>query len=204
MKNNIMNFRDIVMGRYATKKFDGKTIEENKVNQLMELIKLAPSSFNIQPWKIKIITDKATKEKLLPLSMNQHQVTTCSHLLVFCADTNILALVDKLEAQMLKAGAQKTAIADYIGMMRGFASGMNEEQKKNWAQRQVYLALGNALNGAKSLGFDSCPMEGFDPIGYAKALGLPNHIYPVALCPIGFAADKPNPKLRFEDIFKFY
>ena len=74
---------------------------------------------------------------------------------------------------------------------------MSEEQKLSWSQRQAFLALGNALNGAKSLGFDSCPMEGFDPKEYAKILGLPGNLVPTALCPIGYASDKPNPKLRF-------
>ena len=63
-----------------------------------------------------------------------------------------------------------------IGMMRGFAKGMTPDQIKVWAQKQVYLAVGNALNGAKALGFDSCPMEGFDPKGYAKALKLPESL----------------------------
>ena len=59
------------------------------INQLFEMIRLTPSSANIQPWKIKIITDQKLKEKLFPYSAKQKQVTTCSHLLVFCADIEI-------------------------------------------------------------------------------------------------------------------
>jgi len=84
-----MDFEKIVMKRYASKKFDGKKVSEEKVKKLMEMIKHAPSSFNIQPWKIVIITDSNLKEKLLPVSWNQPQITSCSHLLVFCADKNI-------------------------------------------------------------------------------------------------------------------
>ncbi|MDD1666434.1 MAG: nitroreductase family protein, partial [Methanomicrobiales archaeon] len=67
----------------------------------------------------------------------------------------------------------------------------------------VFLALGNALNGAKSLGLDSCPMGGFDPKEYARILGLPPHLVPTMLCPVGYAADTPEPKIRFpvEEIF---
>jgi nitroreductase len=83
------------------------------------------------------------------------------------------------------------------GMAAGFVAGMTREQQAAWSQAQTYLALGNALNGAKSLGFDSCPMGGFDPKAYSRILKIPTHLTPVMLCPIGYAADKQGPKIRF-------
>lgn len=196
-----MDFATIVQQRYATKKFDGKTIPEDKINQLFEMIRLAPSSFNIQPWKIAVITDKATKEKLLPVSLNQPQITSCSHLLVFCTNTDIEGNIEKLGTELIKGGAAAEGIGGYLDMMRNFAKGLSKEQKLAWSQRQLYIALGNALNGAKALGFDSCPMEGFDAKAYAEILKLPAHLVPTALCPIGYASDKPTPKMRFNDVF---
>ncbi|HSB46847.1 MAG TPA: NAD(P)H-dependent oxidoreductase [Candidatus Bilamarchaeum sp.] len=192
-----MEFKQIVMGRYATKKFKGK-IGQEKVDELIELIRYAPSSFNIQPWKILVISDQATKEKLAPLAWNQPQVTTCSHLIVFCADSDLRVLVQKLEKQMLDGGATREGIKAYVDMMHGFVDSMGEEHIKTaWAQKQVYLALANALNGAKALGFDSCPMEGFDPKAFKEALKLPDNLHPTVLCPIGYADDEPRPKSRF-------
>lgn len=204
MKNKI--FENIVKERYATKLFDGKIIPQSKVNKLLEMIRYAASSFNIQPWKIIVIKDTELKEKLSPVSWNQPQITSCSHLLVFCGDKNIASHIDKLENLMIESGAKPDDIKPYIEMMRGFERNLTDEQKLSWAQRQTFLALGNALNGAKSLGFDSCPMEGFDPKGYAKILKLPDNLVPTALCPIGYAADKPKPKLRLpeEEIFAYY
>src|SRR3989344_2116461 len=194
-----MEFEQIVHERYAVKLFDGSKIPESKVNKLLEMIRYAPSSFNIQPWVVKVVTDSKIKERLTPASMNQKQIESCSHLLVFCANKDIAGNIDKLEKLMKKAGAS----TEYIGIMRGFDKSLSEEQKLAWAQRQTYLALGNALNGAKSLGFDSCPMEGFDPKEYSKILKLPEYIVPTALCTIGYAIDKPKQKLRFskEEIF---
>ncbi len=196
-----MEFKQIVMRRYATKQFDGRKIPESKANELMEIIRYAPSSFNIQPWVVKVITDPKLKERLTPASMNQKQIESCSHLLVFCANKDIAGNIDKLEKLMKEVGAS----TGYIDIMRGFDKSLSDEQKLSWAQRQTYLALGNALNGAKALGFDSCPMEGFDPQAYAKILNLPSNLVPTALCPIGYAADKHNPKLRFpnEMIFEY-
>jgi nitroreductase len=197
-----MQFKDIVMQRYATKKFDGKKISEDMVGELLELVRFAPSALNLQPWKIKIVSDQKIKDQLLVASNNQPQVTTCSHLLVFCADTDYEGLIQRLEVLMQKNGIPEDMKKMVIGMSREFTGKMSEDQKRAWSQAQTYLALGNALNGAKALGFDSCPMGGFDPAEYSRILKIPANLVPVMLCPVGYAADKPMAKIRFprEDI----
>ena len=192
-----MQLSECVMQRYATKKFDGKKIPEKKVEELLDLVRFAPSALNIQPWKIKIVTDPKTKEELQAVSNNQEQITSCSHLLVFCADTDYDTLIKRLGALMKKNHVPDEVVGKVTGMAAMFAKSMTKEQQAAWSQAQTYLALGNALNGAKSLGFDSCPMGGFDPKGYAKILKIPAHLTPVMLCPIGYAADKPAPKFRY-------
>ncbi len=197
-----MQFKDSVMQRYATKKFDGKKISGDKISELLELVRFAPSALNLQPWKIKIVTDQIVKAQLLAASNNQQQVTTCSHLLVFCADSDYDGLIRRLDTLMQKNGVPVDMKNMVIGMAREFTGKMSMEQKRAWSQAQTYLALGNALNGAKALGFDSCPMGGFDPAEYSRILNIPANLVPVMLCPIGYAADKPLPKIRFpkEDI----
>jgi nitroreductase len=198
-----MEFEKIVQERYATKSFDGRTLPNDKVTKLFEIIRNAASSYNIQPWVVRVITKPDLKEKLSPASWNQPQIKSCSHLLVFCANKDIAGNIDRLEKLMIKAGSKQQDIKGYINMMRDFEKGLSEQQKLSWAQRQTYLALGNAINGAKSLGFDSCPMEGFIPEEYSKILKMPANLVPTALCTIGYASDKPNPKLRFskEEVF---
>lgn len=192
-----MQFKDIVMQRYAVKKFDGKKVSEDLISELLELVRFASSAINLQPWKIHIITDQKVKEQLLPASYNQQQVTTCSHLLVFCADTDYDDLIRRLGILMQKEGVSQEMRKMVLDMARQFTAGMSTDQKRAWSQAQTYLALGNALNGAKALGFDSCPMGGFDPAEYSRILKIPPHLVPVMLCPVGYAADKPMPKIRF-------
>lgn len=192
-----MEFTQIVEQRYAVKQFSDKKIDLILINKLLDMIRLAPSSFNIQPWKVIVITSPELKEKLFPASWNQPQIKSCSHLLVFCANTDIRGNIHRLEKLILAAGASPESIHGYVQMMTDFEKGLTEEQKLSWAQRQAYIALGNALNGATALGFASCPMEGFDPPAYAKILHLPKHLVPTALCALGYATDKTKPKLRF-------
>jgi nitroreductase len=197
-----MQFKDIVMQRYAVKKFDGNVVPQEKINELIELIRYAPSALDLQPWKIKVVTDQKLKEQLRPAAFNQEQITTCSHLLVFCADPDYDSLIQRLGTLLKENHIPEDVQAMIKGMAAQFAGGMSPEQRLAWSQAQTYLALGNALNGAKSLGFDSCPMGGFNPDEFTRILKIPKPLVPVMLCPVGYAADKPMPKLRFrkEDI----
>lgn len=198
-----MEFKQIVNKRYATKKFDGRKIDDHKLQELLEMVRMSASSFGLQPYKIKIIADRETKDKLLTASWNQPQISTCSHLLIFCADNRILERINEYGNLMEKNGADKEKVSGSVSMMEGFVSSLSIEQLTIWATKQCYIALGNAINGATSLGFDSCPMEGFNSSEYAKILKLPEHLTPVVICPIGYAADTPKPKLRFskENLF---
>lgn len=184
------------MQRYATKRFDGRAVPEETIRELLELVRYAPSAINLQPWRIRVVTDPAIKERLQPAAFDQPQVTTCSHLLVFCADPDYDGLIGKLEGLLRENDVPDEMREMVIGMSRQFTAPMTPEQRLAWSTAQTYLALGNALNGAKALGLDSCPMGGFNPVAVSEILAIPAPLVPVMLCPVGFAADEPGPKLR--------
>lgn len=192
-----MKFQEIVMQRYATKRFDGRAVPEETVHELLELVRFAPSALNLQPWRIRVVTDPAQKAALRPAAFDQEQVTTCSHLLVFCADPDYEGLIARLDALLSANRVPEEMRQMVLGMARQFTAEMPPEKRLAWSTAQTYLALGNALNGAKALGLDSCPMGGFDPVAVTGILGIPAPLVPVMLCPIGYAADRPMPKVRF-------
>ncbi len=194
-----MEFNEMLTKRYACKKFNSEKISDEQLSSLLEMVKLAPSSFGLQPFKVLVISDDETKEKLLSASFNQPQITTCSHLLVFCANKDVKERIDSYEQKMKDGGVPEEKVSAYIGMMRGFLEGLTDEHKVAWAQRQIYIALANALYGAKFLGFESCPMEGFNPQDYSEILGLDDELVPTVLAPVGFPADEQPPKTRFSD-----
>jgi len=198
-----MEFEKLVKERYAVKQFDGKKIPKDKIDKLKEIVRMAPSSFNLQTWKIKVVEDEETKMKLQAVSWNQPQVGTCSHLFVFCANMDVKGNLKLLLEQMRKSDAPAQSMKGFEDMISGFLKNMAGEKRLSWAQRQVYLAGENALLGAKALGFDSCPMEGFDPVKYAEILKLPKNLVATLVIPVGYATDKVQPKVRLEnkDIF---
>ncbi len=192
-----MNYKEIVMARYAAKSFDGKKIPEDKINELLEIIRFSPTSYNLQPWKVNIIQDSSMKEKIQLAAWNQPQVSSCSHLFVFYANTALEVLATELEKQLLKEGVPEEKVGAFIGIVRKFVESIKGEARLAWAQRQTYLALANGLNGAKALGFDSCPMEGVDFLKVKELLKPAEFLVPTVLMPVGYASDNPPPKNRF-------
>jgi nitroreductase/dihydropteridine reductase len=122
-----MDFKELLMTRYATKKFDGTKIDESKIDQLFEMIRFAPSALNLQPWKIKVVTDEKTKTQLSAASMEQAQIKTCSHLLVFCADTDLSGNADKITNLMKKVGVPDENLKQVQDVMKIFLSNYDNE-----------------------------------------------------------------------------
>ncbi len=191
-----MEFKDIVKNRRSIRQFEARAVPEETIHELLEITSYAASAINLQPWKIKVVSDQETKDKLFPVSFNQNHVKACSHLFVFCAETDYPALIGAVDAAMLAAGAPDGPRQMMIGMATNVANGMTPEQRLQWSKEQVYIALGNTLNGAYSLGLGACPMTAFQPPEYAEILGLPDNLVPTVLVAIGYAAEPGMPKIR--------
>ena len=197
-----MEFKELLMSRYATKKFDGKKIDDDKFDQILDMIRFAPSALNIQPWKIKVVTDEETKKKLSAASMDQAQITSCSHLLVFCADADLSGNAEKVINMMESAGVPEENLNIFKEVISYFLGNFTSETGIYEAQYNVFIAATTAIYAAKSLGIDSCPMQGFNPEAYSEILEIPSGIIPTILVPLGYPADQQMPKIRFpkEDI----
>lgn len=191
-----MEFKDIVKNRGSIRQYEDKKVPEETIRELLEMTSYAASAINLQPWMIKVVSDQETKDKLFPVSFNQNQVRTCSHIFVFCADTDYPAIISKLDAAMAAAGAPDGVRQMLNEMAANAANGMTPEQRLQWSKEQVYLALGNTLNGAHSLGLGACPMTAFQPPEFTKILDLPENLAPTVMVSIGYPAEPGMPKVR--------
>jgi nitroreductase len=193
-----LEFKDLVQTRYNVKKFDGRTIDEARLAELFDIIRSAPSADNLQPWKIKVISDPAVKEKLLPsiMQFNHEKVKTCSHLLVFCADKELNDHWKSLN-EKLKAAEYPEDVIEHMATVAKMIMAREPQERLSRSQWDVFLAVGNAVNGAKSLGFDSSLFGGFNAKELACILELPPNLVPTLLVALGYSADKPLKKVRF-------
>ncbi|UYL09665.1 NAD(P)H-dependent oxidoreductase [Bdellovibrio sp. SKB1291214] len=161
--------------RYAVKKFDPtKKISEQDMKTLLESLKLAPSSYGVQPWKFLVIENPKVREELKPVSWNQTQITDASHQIVFLyKDTMDEAFVQKYIDRIVEVrGIPAEALQGYKDMMITNLVKAPEEKIRVWSQRQAYIAMGFLLETAALLKIDATPMEGFSASDYDRILKL--------------------------------
>lgn len=180
--------------RYATKKFDpSRKIPAQTWNEIENSLLLTPSSYGLQPWKFVVVTDQATKEKLVPASWNQKQPAECSHLVVICRiDEMSEAHVDRYLKHMANVReSEESATAPLRKILVDFISARQKHELEEWMSRQCYIALGNLVSTAAMLGVDNCPMEGFIREEYDTILNLPEKgCRSVVMCALGYRHDE--------------
>ncbi len=205
-----MGIIDDLNWRYATKVFSDKKISQKDLDELMEALRLAPSSFGLQPWKFIVITDPKIREQLVQHSWGQKQITDASHLIVLAAVNVDESYIRKYVESMAKTrNVSLESLKDYEEMMLNSIMSRSEEERLNWAKRQVYIALGILHVACAQKRIDSCPMEGFDHKKYDELLGLEKeNLSSVVLCPVGYRGDDKyaaQKKVRFskDEVFEF-
>ena len=186
--------------RYATKIFDPqRPASEADVQVILEAIRLAPTSQDLQPFQVIVVTDPILKAAMHKAAYKQRQIETAPHILVFVADKNIRKNADKLivHLQNNEVAEEKIALLRK-NIVMGDIIRRFTFSRLSFAAQQTYIALGIAAMAAAQLRVDACPMGGFSAGKLAKALGLPSHQRPVALLALGYRApdDNAHPKYR--------
>lgn len=191
-----MEFKNVMLSRHATRAFAKDRIPEEKIDELLDLVRWTPSGLNIQPWRIRVVRDQPTKEALAKAAGGQRHVADCSHLLVLFTENDLDGQLRRLEAAMVRAEVPAADCSGSLGYAKGLFSSFAPEALAAFMKNQVYIAFGTVLYAATSLGIDSCPVTGFDPKLVAQALGTPAHIMPTALCPLGYGTQPPASRVR--------
>lgn len=206
--NNMDNtFLSSLEWRQAEKHFDpAKKVSQEDLNKILHAIKLAPSSFGLQPYHVYVVSNADVKMQLKEKGYNQAQFADASHVLVFCSRGDLGNRINAYFEMMSGGDAEKRkGMEGYENMMKGFAEGHNAESEQSWAARQAYLALGFGLAACAELQIDACPMEGFSPQDFDAILKLPAGLHSLASMAIGYrvAGEDSSPKVRFpdEDLF---
>jgi nitroreductase len=162
--------------RYATKQFDpSRKIPAGDWQALEEALRLAPSSFGIQPWKFVVVESPELRARLREASWGQTQVTDASHLVVLVVKQAVDGEhLDRYFADTSRTrGVSVESLAGYRKLIDGFVSARAAAgQLEQWSAKQVYIAAGQCMAAAAMMGIDTCPLEGIDPAKYDELLGL--------------------------------
>ncbi|WP_319546064.1 nitroreductase family protein [Ruegeria conchae] len=190
--------------RYATKKMEaGKPVPQDKVDAIVEAVRMAPTSSGTQPFELIVVTNSDIRAKIAEAASGQAQITDGSHLLVFAAWDNYTEdRIDTVKQLNVAARGDLPLIHGYYDNLK--ANYLPREAEVNYAHaaRQAYIALGIALIAAAEQEVDSTPMEGFDPDTVDEILGLRERgLRSVVLMPLGYREEAsdwllPMPKVR--------
>lgn len=195
-----MSFLDSLNWRAAVKSFDKtKKVSESDLTKITTAIQMAPTSYGLQPFYVRVIRDAATRKKLQEAGYGQDQFASASEILVFVRKTNVVKRVDEHFTALSGGNAKVRAeMKGYEDMMLGFAKSKDEVFLNMWTAKQSYIALGFALAACAELKIDSCPMEGFLPEKFDEILGLPKDEHSTVVLAIGYrnAEVAPPPKFR--------
>lgn len=179
--------------RYATKKFDpNKKLSQQQLDTLLEVLRLTPTSYGLQPFKFLVVENKEIREKLKEKSWGQHQITDASHLIVLSTYIDIHDYhIDELMQNTTETrNLEPSVLSGYSDFLKTTIAKLELSKKKEWNSKQVYIALGYLLQACAQLRIDSIPMEGFDADGYDEILDLKSrNLHAIVVCPIGFRAE---------------
>ncbi|MBP7524467.1 MAG: nitroreductase family protein [Propionivibrio sp.] len=176
--------------RYATKKMNPtKTVPQDKVDRILEAVRLAPTSSGLQPFEVFVVTNPEVREKIKAIAWNQSQVTDGSQLLVFAAWDNYTA--DRINSMFdltnEERGSTNEGWENYRQMLLSKYPVRSAEENFQHAARQAYIGLGLALAAAAMEEVDSTPMEGFDNKALDEILNLGDKgLKSVAIMPLGY------------------
>lgn len=185
-----MDVLKAVATRRAVKQYDPDfQIPEADLAQILDAARMGPTAFNLQNWRFVVVTDPALRKQIRAVAWDQAQVTDASVLIVVCAD---LAAWTKNPARYWQDAPQdvQTLMA---GMIDQYYRG-REQVQRDEAMRSCGLAAQTLMLTAVSLGYETCPMDGFDFDAVGKLINLPDDHAIGLFVAIGKGSVPPKPR----------
>ncbi len=179
---------EAIKTRRSTKSFDSNhKMTQEEIDQILGMAILSPTSYNIQNWRFVIVTEQSLKDKLSELSHGQQQVSEASLVIILCADLNSW----NKNPERYWANIPEEFRNALVNSLRNSYDGKSQQQRDE-AMRSCGMAAQTIMLAAKSMGYDTCPMKGFDYDAVGKMIHLPaDHIISMMVV-IGKKSKEPS------------
>ena len=185
-----MDVKEAIRTRRSIKHYDpSHKMTEAEVQELMEHAILSPTAFNIQHWRFVRIQDKNKRQQIFEAAWGQAQVVDASELLVLCADLNAWEKEPKRYWRNAPQAAQDAILPAIENYYANHHQGQRDE-----AIRSASIAAMNIMLMARAMGYDSCPMDGFDFDKVAKIINLPHDHIIIMMITIGKKLQDARPR----------
>lgn len=172
-----MDTRLAIQSRRAVKQFDPQhRLNDAEIEELLSLAILSPTAFNIQHWRFVLVQEPELRQQIRTVAWDQAQVTDASLFIVICADINAW----QKQPERYWCNAPQAAQDFLLPAIQQYYSGKPQVQRDE-ALRSCGIAAQTLMLAAKAMGYDSCPMDGFDFDAVAQLIRLPeDHL--ISLC----------------------
>ncbi len=185
-----MDVFDAIAQRRAVKHFDPEhRLTDAEVEKLMTAAIQSPTSFNIQHWRFVLVTDPELRKEIRAAGNDQAQMTDASLLIIMTADVKAW----EKDPQRYWRNAPKEVAELLVNWMGPFHEG-KEVLQRDEAMRSIGMAMQTIMLAAKGMGYESCPMIGFDHEKVAELIGLPDDYVIGPMVAIGKGTKDPWPK----------
>jgi len=185
-----MDTFDAIYQRRAVKHYDPEhRFSDEELHKLMEAVIQSPTSFNIQNWRFVLVKDPKLRRQVREAGWDQTQLTEASLLFVITGD---LKSAEK-EPQRYWRDAPREVQDMLVPMIGQFYAG-REQVQRDEVMRSAGLAAQTMMLAAKTMGYDSCPMIGFDADKVAELIHLPEDHAVAMIVVVGKAAQPARPK----------
>lgn len=185
-----MNVSQAIQERRSIKDYDpAHRMTEAEIEQLLSLAMLSPTAFNIQHWRFVVVTDPVLRHQIRAVSWNQAQVTDASLLIILTAD---LKAWEKDPARYWVNAPQP--VSDYLVRAIHDYYTDHTQAERDEGMRSGGMAAMTLMLAAKEMGYDTCPMDGFDFDAVGKLINLPADHVPVMFVVVGKALEEAKPR----------
>ena len=194
------DFDQIVNGRRSIKLYDPTVkISREEMSEIIAQASKAPSSINLQPWRFLVIDSEEGKEKLLPLaSFNSNQVKTSSAVIAIFGDLNNFDYAEEIFGKAVELGYMPKEVKEMqLNYFTPLFEGISKEQMKDTVMLDSGLVAMQLMLVARSYGYDTNPIGGYDKERIAEVFGMDKERYvPVMLISIGKGVNEGYPSYR--------
>jgi nitroreductase len=181
LPNGSLPVHQAIERRRSIKHYDiHHKMSQSEIDQLLSMAMLSPTAFNIQNWRFVVVTDPVLRQQIRAVSWNQAQVEEASILIVLTAD---LKAWNKQPERYWQHAPQ--AVADILVPAIGNYYKDNTQVERDEAMRSCGMAAMAIMLAAQEMGYDTCPMDGFDFDAVAKLLNLPADHIPTMFVTVG-------------------
>ncbi|CAM3705113.1 nitroreductase family protein [Cohnella lubricantis] len=198
------DYRTVVRERRSVRHYDPTfKIPDSELREMLEEASLAPSSSNSQTWRFLVITNDEAKKRLHPIANGQQQVLDASAVIVVLGDLDGYKEMTRIYGDAVRAGYMPEDFAkQYLERSLPMYAGLSPEKMRNLVGFDGGLVSMQFMLTAKSRGYDTVPMGGFNPEKLIEEFKLPSNLAPLLLIAVGRASTpgRPTVRLPIDDI----